>query len=205
MMRPPWIGQTSPRTTSRAPRRGIGCRCVPTASIPRTPLICVLRRSVTTPLIPRHGKSRSPTAARSPSTGCCSQPAPNRSDYRSQEPDQPHVSTLRSLADCRAIIGRAVTARYAVVLGASFIGLECASALRARNIEVHVVAPEKRPMERILGPQMGDFIRALHEEHGVMFHLEELASAHRRQERIKLKGGAGQSGSRHSRRRRAPA
>jgi apoptosis-inducing factor 3 len=102
---------------------------------------------------------------------------------------QPHVSTLRSLADCRAIIGRAVTARYAVVLGASFIGLECAAALRARNIEVHVVAPEKRPMERILGPQMGDFIRELHQEHGVIFHLEDTASAIDGKN-VKLKGGA---------------
>ena len=63
------------------------------------------------------------------------------------------------------------------MLGASFIGLEVAAALRAREIEVHVVAPEKRPMERILGPQMGDFVRTLHEEHGVIFHLQDSASA----------------------------
>jgi apoptosis-inducing factor 3 len=89
----------------------------------------------------------------------------------------PHVHSLRSLADCRAIIGLAATARQVVVLGASFIGLEVAAALRARKIAVHVVAPEKRPMERILGAQMGDFVRALHEEHGVVFHLEDTASA----------------------------
>ena len=63
------------------------------------------------------------------------------------------------------------------MIGASFIGLETAAALRARDIEVHVVAPEKRPLENVFGPQLGDFVRALHEEHGVNFHLENSVTA----------------------------
>src|SRR5262249_23195378 len=103
--------------------------------------------------------------------------------------NQPHVHVLRSLADSRAIIAKAKEARHAVVIGASFIGLEVAAALRAREIETHVVAPEKRPLERVLGPEYGDFIRGLHEEHGVVFHLEETAVAIDGNN-VKLKGGA---------------
>jgi len=91
--------------------------------------------------------------------------------------DQPHVHTLRSLVDSRAIIDKAKSAKRALVIGASFIGLEVAGSLRARDIEVHVVAPEKRPLERVFGAQLGDFIRALHEEHGVNFHLENSVTA----------------------------
>ncbi len=102
--------------------------------------------------------------------------------------DLPHVHTLRSLADCRAIIADTAGAKRALVIGASFIGLEAAAALRTRDIEVHVVAPETRPMERVLGPQLGDFIRALHEEHGVVFHLGETVTAFNGR-RATLKGG----------------
>jgi NADPH-dependent 2,4-dienoyl-CoA reductase/sulfur reductase-like enzyme/nitrite reductase/ring-hydroxylating ferredoxin subunit len=89
--------------------------------------------------------------------------------------DLPHVFTLRTTADCRAIIKRVESSKRVVVLGASFIGLEVAASLRNRGIEVHVAAPEKVPMERVLGAEMGKFVRALHEEHGVIFHLEESA------------------------------
>ena len=103
--------------------------------------------------------------------------------------DQPHVFTLRSLGDSRAVVERAKEAKKAVVLGASFIGLEVAGALRARGIEVHVVAPDERPMEKVLGPEFGGFVQLLHERHGVRFHLQE-AAARILGSKVVLKGGA---------------
>jgi NADPH-dependent 2,4-dienoyl-CoA reductase/sulfur reductase-like enzyme len=91
--------------------------------------------------------------------------------------DQAHVHVLRTLDDCRAIIASADGARRAIVIGASFIGLEVAASLRAREIEVHVVGLEQRPMERVLGAEMGDFVHALHEEHGVIFHLSDTVTS----------------------------
>ncbi|MGQ0646777.1 MAG: FAD-dependent oxidoreductase [Gemmatimonadaceae bacterium] len=88
-----------------------------------------------------------------------------------------HVHYLRTLADSRAIIEATASATRAVVLGASFIGLEVAASLRARGLEVTVVAPGDRPLERVLGSELGDFVRGLHEQHGVRFRLGQTASA----------------------------
>ena len=85
--------------------------------------------------------------------------------------DQPSVHMLRSMRDADAIIGAAGRARRVAIVGASFIGLEVAAALRHRGLEVHVAAPEEIPLARVLGDALGQWIRGLHEANGVVFHL----------------------------------
>lgn len=87
------------------------------------------------------------------------------------------VHYLRTLADSRRIIEASRKAKRAVVLGASFIGLEVAASLRTRGLEVTVVGPEARPLERVLGPELGDFVRGIHEQHGVTFRLGQTATS----------------------------
>jgi NADPH-dependent 2,4-dienoyl-CoA reductase/sulfur reductase-like enzyme len=83
----------------------------------------------------------------------------------------PHVHYLRSVGDSRTLVAKDLTSKRAVVIGSSFIGLEVAASLRARNVGVDVVGLEAVPMERVLGPEVGHFIRKLHEQNGVTFHL----------------------------------
>ena len=78
---------------------------------------------------------------------------------------------LRSFADSQTIVAAAASARRVVVVGASFIGLEVAASLRHRDIEVHVVGPERVLFERVLGAALGTLVREVHESHGVVFHL----------------------------------
>ena len=91
--------------------------------------------------------------------------------------DRPHVRYLRTLTDARALVVTALVAKRAVVIGASFIGLEVAASLRARNIDVQVVGTETTLMEKVLGPEVGNYLRSLHERHGVTFHLGTTATA----------------------------
>jgi NADPH-dependent 2,4-dienoyl-CoA reductase/sulfur reductase-like enzyme/nitrite reductase/ring-hydroxylating ferredoxin subunit len=80
---------------------------------------------------------------------------------------------LRSFADGSALVARSAGAERVVVIGASFIGLEVAASLKQRGLDVHVVAPEALPLERVLGSELGKRVRAIHESHGVAFHLGE--------------------------------
>jgi NADPH-dependent 2,4-dienoyl-CoA reductase/sulfur reductase-like enzyme len=102
--------------------------------------------------------------------------------------DLPHVCYLRTLADSRRIIATAANAKRAVVIGASFIGLEVAASLRERKLEVAVVGKESLPLEKVLGHELGKLIRETHEEHGVKFHLRR-APAMIRERHVQLDDG----------------
>jgi apoptosis-inducing factor 3 len=87
-----------------------------------------------------------------------------------------HIFYLRTFADTRAILAAAGSAKAAVIVGAGFIGLEVAASLRGRGLDVHVVGHEQVPLERVMGREVGAFLRGVHESHGVTFHLGQSVS-----------------------------
>jgi apoptosis-inducing factor 3 len=85
--------------------------------------------------------------------------------------DRPNVYVLRTLQDADAVIAAASKGKKAAIIGASFIGLEVAASLRQREVEVDVIAPDKIPLEKVLGSAVGKMIRDVDEAKGVRFHL----------------------------------
>jgi apoptosis-inducing factor 3 len=85
--------------------------------------------------------------------------------------DLENVFTLRSRSDAARILGKAKGSRRAVVIGASFIGMEAAAALTERGLDVTVIGTESAPFEHQLGAVLGNVYRKIHEEKSVKFRL----------------------------------
>jgi len=104
--------------------------------------------------------------------------------------DSPTVHYLRSFADSQALVSKTANAKRVVVVGGSFIGLEVAASLRSRNIDVHVIARESAPLERVMGVEVGRFIQRLHESKGVVFHLGQIVERIDDNRTVTLSGGS---------------
>jgi NADPH-dependent 2,4-dienoyl-CoA reductase/sulfur reductase-like enzyme/nitrite reductase/ring-hydroxylating ferredoxin subunit len=91
--------------------------------------------------------------------------------------DLPGVLPLRTQADADALLAATKDAKQVVIIGSSFIGMEAASSLIAEGRAVTVVAQEKVPFARVLGPEIGQMFRQLHEEKGVHIEAEAEVSA----------------------------
>ncbi|HKJ30749.1 MAG TPA: FAD-dependent oxidoreductase [Balneolales bacterium] len=87
--------------------------------------------------------------------------------------DLQNVHVLRTFDDADAILKSVKSAKRAVVVGASFIGLETAASLTKQGLSVTVVAPESVPFEHVFGTEIGKWIQSVHEENKVTFHLGE--------------------------------
>ena len=90
--------------------------------------------------------------------------------------DGPNVFRLRSVKDAQAIGKHARAGARAVIIGASFIGLEAAAALRHRRVEVDIVSVEEVPLEHVFGKEVGRDLQAVHERNGVRFHLSSVVA-----------------------------
>ncbi len=81
------------------------------------------------------------------------------------------LRTLRTVEDARALAAGAAAGGTIAIVGAGFLGLEAASALRSRGLEVTVIAPDEVPLGRVLGPRAGARLARLHEASGVRLRL----------------------------------
>src|SRR5471032_1989048 len=89
----------------------------------------------------------------------------------------PGVFLLRSRDDASTILASLEGARKALIVGASFIGLEVASSLRKRGMDVTVVAPGKVPLSSQFGDELGRMFQRLHEKNSVVFHMQSKVAA----------------------------
>jgi 3-phenylpropionate/trans-cinnamate dioxygenase ferredoxin reductase component len=77
------------------------------------------------------------------------------------------IHHLRTAAECDAIKQEAVAGRRAVVVGMGFIGCEVAASLTQLGVRVTTMFPQRVPLERVLGDEVGVALSAIHREHGV--------------------------------------
>ncbi len=95
---------------------------------------------------------------------------PRRLDVPGAELDGIHY--LRTLADSERIGERIASGERLVVVGSGWIGSELAASARQKGCEVTMVGMASLPLERVLGPEVGQIYLDIHRDHGVEFLSE---------------------------------
>jgi 3-phenylpropionate/trans-cinnamate dioxygenase ferredoxin reductase subunit len=94
------------------------------------------------------------------------------------------IHYLRTVAECDAIKHEARAGRRAVVVGMGFIGCEVAASLRQLGVHVTAIFPERAPLERVLGREIGAAVGAIHRANGVELLAEDRAAAFEGSDRV---------------------
>jgi 3-phenylpropionate/trans-cinnamate dioxygenase ferredoxin reductase subunit len=83
----------------------------------------------------------------------------------------PGVYYLRDMASSATLREAIKAAGRAVIVGAGWIGCEVAASARQLGAEVAIVEMAQLPLQKVLGPEMGQFYRDVHRDHGVEMHF----------------------------------
>jgi 3-phenylpropionate/trans-cinnamate dioxygenase ferredoxin reductase subunit len=98
--------------------------------------------------------------------------------------DLPGIHQLRTVAECDAIKGEALSGRRAVVVGMSFIGSEVAASLTQLGVRVTAIFSGRAPLERVLGAEVAGAFAAIHRENGVELRGDDKVVAFEGAERV---------------------
>jgi 3-phenylpropionate/trans-cinnamate dioxygenase ferredoxin reductase subunit len=102
--------------------------------------------------------------------------------------DRDGVHVLRTVRDSDTLHAAAERGGRLAIVGAGWIGCEVAASARALGAEVTLIEQVQRPLERVLGPELGDFFANVHQEEGVELRMgtgvQEIADG-----RVVLSGG----------------
>jgi NADPH-dependent 2,4-dienoyl-CoA reductase/sulfur reductase-like enzyme len=82
-----------------------------------------------------------------------------------------NAHVLRGIDDCLELRTKLVDGAKVSIVGAGFIGLEVAASARARGCAVTVIDVLPEPLARVLPVEIGQVVRKLHEDNGVVFQL----------------------------------
>lgn len=84
---------------------------------------------------------------------------------------------LRDLADADRLRTALADAGRVAVVGGGWIGAEVAATARDTGREVTMIHPDRTPLQRTLGPELGEIYRTLHADHGVELAMETSVAA----------------------------